>query len=189
MFCPQCGNQNPDGTAFCSQCGAAMTTSGVQSDFNAGQPSFGAGDPSVNAQPTYFPNGENLVFTPVKKSNNKLIPIIAGVCVVVAAFLIILFNVILPGSGMEGKLRHKWSVTESGVTVSFDFKNSQVSMFGASFDMDWKLISDDRLKITMSMLGMEQSMEYSFSISSDGKTLTLAPEDSPSETLDLMRDD
>lgn len=25
MFCPKCGNQNPDGAAFCGSCGSALT--------------------------------------------------------------------------------------------------------------------------------------------------------------------
>ena len=25
MFCPQCGNQLPDGSAFCSNCGSQLT--------------------------------------------------------------------------------------------------------------------------------------------------------------------
>ncbi|HEY6253647.1 MAG TPA: zinc-ribbon domain-containing protein, partial [Candidatus Angelobacter sp.] len=27
MFCIQCGTQNPDGSAFCSQCGSAVPVS------------------------------------------------------------------------------------------------------------------------------------------------------------------
>ena len=29
MFCTQCGHQNPDGSRFCSRCGAALTRAGA----------------------------------------------------------------------------------------------------------------------------------------------------------------
>ena len=30
MFCTQCGHQNPDGSRFCSRCGAALTRAGTE---------------------------------------------------------------------------------------------------------------------------------------------------------------
>lgn len=231
MFCPNCGAQNPDTSAFCDQCGASLTAQPTQTEQTATpveaaqptptpvelgkpaeaqpmqpatptlepmqptQPGFGAaqqpqqfqqpvGDPSGFAAPAYAQTA-----TATKKVNPVPI-IISAVSVVVVAFLVVLFVVIIPNnSGIKGKLRHKWSVTESGITVTYDFKKSELSSFGISFPFSWHVEGEDRLTIEMSMLGMTESSEYIFSISDDGRTLTLADVDYPSSKLILTRAD
>ena len=174
MLCPNCGAQNPDTSAFCEKCGSPLSAQPMGQPM--GQPAYAA---PVYSQPV------------AKKS--KTVPIVIGVCAAaVAAFLVILFTVILPAAGgIEGKLKHKWTATDAatGITVTYDFKNDVVSTFGIEIPITWELKGDDRLTVEMSMLGTTQSMEYIFSLSSNGKTLTLAEASSPSDTQDFQRAD
>ena len=48
MFCPNCGNQIPDGSAFCPQCGYNFNVGNNQ--FNTGNNQFNAGNNQFNAQ-------------------------------------------------------------------------------------------------------------------------------------------
>lgn len=154
-----------------------------QQSFDAQQQQFGAQQPGY-AAPVY---GQQ---TAVKKKP-PVVPIVIGVCAAaVVAFLIVLFTVIIPNnSGIRGKLRHKWSATESGITVIYDFKKNEVSSYGLSFPIEWEVKGEDRLKVEMSLLGQSQSDEYVFSISSDGRTLTLSDPDYPTQKTTWMRAD
>lgn len=203
-FCTKCGAQNPDTSAFCEQCGSplsAQPTQPVQAEpvqsaqpVQPMQPSFGQQpqqfqQPPFGQQPAY---AAPVYSQPVAKKS-KTVPIVIGACaVVVAAFLVILFTVIIPGSSVTGKLKHKWTYTENGASVTYDLKENTLSMLGLlSVPLEWEVKGDNRLSITMtvSMFGETQSEteEYTFSLSSNGKELTLTNTDG--DSLKLYRDD
>lgn len=189
MFCPKCGAQFPDGTQFCPECGASTADQPAPSFDASSQPvqptypqQFGDQQPGY-AAPVY---GQTAV-----KKKPPIVPIIIGVVsAAVVAFLIVLFTVIIPNnSGIKGKLRHKWSATESGITMTYDFKNNEVSVSGMSLPITWEVSGEDHLEVEMSFLGQSQTQEFIFSLSSDGKTLTLTEVGSPSSKVDFKRAD
>lgn len=60
MFCPQCGNNNPDGSAFCSGCGAPLNVNeqpvqeAPQPEYQQPQPEYQAPQPEYQQpQPVY----------------------------------------------------------------------------------------------------------------------------------------
>lgn len=55
MICPKCGSEVPDGSAFCTKCGAAMNA-GAQQGMPQGAPNPQQGAP--NGQPYTAPNGQ-----------------------------------------------------------------------------------------------------------------------------------
>lgn len=197
MFCPKCGAQLPDGTQFCSECGASTESEDQGAAQSVPQPTQPFGAPAQ--QPTYpqqFGDQQPGYAAPVYgqtavKKKVPVVPIIIGVCsAAIVAFLIVLFTVIIPkNSGIEGKLRHKWSATENGITATYDLKNNQVSISGLSLPITWEVIGEDHLKIEMSFLGQSDTQEFIFSLSSDGKTLTLAEVKNPSVKTDFKRSD
>lgn len=227
MFCLNCGEQLPEGTKFCTKCGAPVASQPAPSavDLNkemqsVPQPSqpFGAstqpmGQPGVQphqqfgaqpqqqfgAQPQQFGAQQPAYAAPVygttvaTKKKPPVVPIVIGVCAVaVVAFLIVLFAVIIPNnSGVKGQLRHKWSNNDSGITIIYDFKKSEMSGGGGllTIPFDWELTGDDTLKMEVSMLGQSEDIEYKFSISEDGKTLTLTSVDYPSQKQVFKRAD
>lgn len=237
MFCLNCGEQLPEGTKFCTKCGApvasqpapsavdlnkemqsvpqpsqpfgASTQPMGQSDVQPQQPfgaqpqqfgaqpqQFGAQPQQFGAQPQQFGAQQPVYAAPVYGQpvavKKKVVPLVIGACAAaVVAFLIVLFAVIIPNnSGVKGQLRHKWSYNESGIPIVYDFKKSEVSTGGLiTIPFDWELTGDDSLKMEVSMLGQTEEMEYSFSISADGKTLTLTPKGYSSQKMVMQRAD
>lgn len=143
MFCPKCGAQSPDGSAFCGNCGEIFAAQsqpinqGQPMGQPVGQPQQYGGQPmgqpaQYGAQPAYGqPYGAPRVRTPLDPKKKRAI-IIAGVCAaVLAAFLIVLFAVIIPG-GAKGKLRHKWGILEGGSKSDYlDLKNNTMSSYNS----------------------------------------------------------
>lgn len=179
--------------------GAQPQQFGAQPQQYGAQPQqYGAQPQQYGAQPQQFDAQQPGYAAPVYgqsvavKKKPPVVPIVIGVCAAaVVAFLIVLFTVIIPNnSGIKGKLRHKWSTTEDGVALIYDFKKNEVSTGGIiSLPITWEVTGDDRLKIEMSAFGQSQTEEYIFSISDDGKTLTLAPLDHPNQKGELKRVD
>lgn len=125
MFCPKCGAQCPDGSAFCGNCGEVFTAQ--SQPINQGQPmQYGA--PPAYGQPYGQPYGAPRVRTPLDPKKKQAI-IVASVCAaILAVFLIILFAVIIPGGGVKSKLRHKWNVIEGGSKSNYlDLVNNTIS--------------------------------------------------------------
>ena len=197
MICSKCGAENPDTSAFCEKCGSPLSAQPTQPMQQAqpvqpmdGQQPFG--QQPFGQQPAYAAP----VYQPVTTKKSKTVPIVIGaVAVVVVAFLVVLFVVILPNSGdIKSKLKHKWTYTESGVSMTYDFKENTLSALGMlTLPIEWDVKGDDRLVITttVSMFGETQSQteEFIFSLSSNGKELTLKDPDSPSDSMTMKRDD
>ncbi len=151
------------------------------------QPSFAQqpfGQPTANPMPDY---GQPVV--PLKKS--KKTPIIIASCIgaVVVAFIIVLFTVIIPNSGFSGKLKHKWEVSQNGVSMIFDFKESTASVSGISVPFTWENTGDNRIELTISLMGQSSSQEFDVSFSSDGKSMTLTQVDDLSSAQTFTRVD
>ena len=192
MICPKCGAQNPDTSTFCEQCGSALSEQSAQPMTQPMQPDAGQQPQPFGEQPAYAAP----VYSPVTTKKSKTVPIVIGICVaVVAVVLVLLFTVILPNAGgIKGKLKHKWTYTESGVSMTYDFKENTLSALGMlTLPIEWDLKGEDRITITMtvSMFGETQTdtEEYLFSLSSNGKELTLKDPDNPSDSMTLKRDD
>ncbi len=179
------GTQNQAGqSSFAGQMG--QPTFGGQPS----QPSFGGQQAQpmqspFGAQPdggSYIPPQTYAPVVPVKRSKA---PIIIGVCVaVIAVFLILLFTVILPNVG--GGLEHKWTASENGVTMTFDFKNNTISSNGVSLPIEWKDEGGGRLSVTMTILGISSDPEY-FTYELNGNKLILTDEDG--DPVEFTRDD
>lgn len=152
---------------------------GVQQSGFGSQPAFGS------AQPSYIPPSNYAPVTPVKKSKT---PIIIACCAAFVAIAAVVFFVFIFPNLNRGPLEHKWSVTESGVTMTYDLKNNTMTALGVSMPIEWKTEGDDRLSITMSFMGMSETQYFTYSLSSDGKTLTLTA-DEGGIPIDFKRDD
>ena len=163
MLCTDCGAQNPDNAKFCLQCGKPLS-----------------GEQAFNAAPTFGTSGANFeppsAYVPVTKlKRSRKVPIIiVGCAAVIAVFLIVLFNVTLPNTGLSGKIRHRWLCSDGAVDTYYDFKNNSISADnGISMSFDWKPTGDDRVSITMNLFGITATLEYDVSFSDDGRTMTM----------------
>lgn len=78
MNCPNCGNQLPDGTTFCTSCGTPL---------GAQQPVQSPSDALFNAEPAYTP-------APAKKGKGSVIGIIIGVIALLAIAFVVAFFVL-----------------------------------------------------------------------------------------------
>ncbi len=157
----------------------------MQPNAGAQQPGFGSQPTFGSAQPSYIPPSNYASVTPVKKSKT---PIIIACCAAFVAIAAVVFFVFIFPNLNRGPLEHKWSVTESGVTMTYDFKNNTMTALGVSMPIEWKAEGDDRLSITMSFMGMSETQNFTYSLSSDGKTLTLTA-DEGGIPIDFKRDD
>lgn len=205
MFCPNCGAQIPDGAQSCMQCGKSISpnTQPMQSQDvipqpaqtqsmqtqpiqpQPMQPNSGAQQQGFgSAQPSYIPPSNYAPVTPIKKSNKK--PIIIACCAAVVVVAAVLFFVLIFPNLNRGPLEHKWSATENGFTVSYDFKNNKMSALGMEIPFEWK-DEGNRISMTVEMLGISQTQYLTYVLSSDGKTLTLTDEDGV--TTDFTRVD
>ncbi len=217
MFCPKCGTQLPDGSQFCSECGASIEQPSAQIPQPAVQPAqpvqpeqpaqtFGAQptyqqqqfgeQPQFGAQPAY---AAPVYGQPAVKKKVPVVPIVCGVVgAAIVAFLIVLFVVIIPNNtGVKGKLRHEWLYDDEDIII--DLKHNKVkpadnSLSGLtgidiSFPLSWSVDGEDRLTVSMSMMGVSDEEEYLISFSADGKTLTLADPDYPSYKITWTRVD
>ena len=89
MFCPNCGNQLPDGSKFCGNCGAQIAQAAQQPEAQS-QPAY---------QPAYAAAGAGGAVARVR--NGKAKWFILGGAVVVIAVVVILI-VVLAGGGKGG---------------------------------------------------------------------------------------
>lgn len=140
MFCPKCGAQSPDGSAFCGNCGEifAPQSQPINQGQPMAQPQYGGqpmGQPAqYGAQPAYGqPYGAPKVRTPLDPKKKQAIIIASACAAVLAVFLVLLFAVIIPSGGAKGKLRYRWSVIEGGSSSGSDYidlKSNTVSSYG-----------------------------------------------------------
>ena len=80
MRCPVCSSEIPDGSWFCTECGAAMP------------------EAPIPAKPTPAPVQEAVPEPPAKKKSYKLVAIIAAAAVIVILAVVIL-ALVLAGKG------------------------------------------------------------------------------------------
>lgn len=182
MFCPNCGTPITDGTRFCTQCGFDVTSEAAQPS----QPMY-----QQPSQPTYqqppqptYQQPMNEGYAPsynanvAVKTKSKAVPIIIiSAAVVVVAFLIVLFTVIIPNSGLSRKIKHKWAQESDGMTVIWDYNDSVMyleSLESLRFPFKWEL-NGDHLTLSMesSLIDIDEKGEFTVSFSNDGKTMTL----------------
>lgn len=153
----------------------AAQTQSMQPNASAQQSGFGSQPTFSSVQPSYIPPSNYVPVTPLKKS--KKTPIIIACCAAVVAIAAIVFFVFIFPKFGGASLAHKWSVTESGITMTYDFKGNTISIGEISMPIEWKDEGNGRLSITMSFMGMSETQYFTYSLSSDGKTLTLTDEE------------
>lgn len=150
------------------------------------QPNYG--QPQYGVQPNI----------PVKKSNAPVV--VGAICAaVLAAFLVVLFVVIIPNAksddvvsntpSLESRLTHKWSYTEDGVTGTYDFKNNLISVEGFSLNMNWKVTGSNTISITTTFMGSSETINFKVEFGSGDRTLTLTPTDNSDNAVTFKRAD
>ncbi|MDE7229755.1 MAG: zinc ribbon domain-containing protein [Oscillospiraceae bacterium] len=192
MFCPKCGENNPDGARFCGKCGGELLVQQQQPYPNMGQQQYpGTGQQQYpgTGQQQYpgmgqqqYPGAGQPIYAgytqmpPKKRSAAVPIAIICGAAAAVAVFLVLLFTVILPsqpnettGQSIESRLNHRWEYTLGSYTDIIDFRNNTVEVNGAVTPITWELKGDDIFVVTSPYT----TVEFSFSISSDGREMTV----------------
>ena len=93
MFCPECGERNPEGAAFCAQCGANLTriNAGAQAapSMQTNQSDYGQQSTPQNAS-TPMNNGQVYYQQAIRPRNNGiLIPILIVAAVAIIAIVVI----------------------------------------------------------------------------------------------------
>lgn len=177
MICPKCGAQNVDGSKFCQNCGevfAAQPTQPMQ-QAQPMQQQYQQTPPMQGqpmGQPMYAAPVYGQPMAPAKKKTGLIVGISVA-AVVVAAVLIVLFVVILPNTGLKGKIRHRWTVSDGGVSVVYDFKKNEVDMDIMTIPFEWSVSGDNRVTITVSLLGQSESEDFIVSFSNGDKTMTM----------------
>ena len=167
---------------------AGQPSFGAQPGLSAGQSGLSAGQ-SVQSPFGTQPDGGSYIppqtYAPVVPAKRSKAPIIIGVYVaVVAVFLILLFTVIIPNIG-GGGLAHRWTATENGVTIAYDFKDNKLEASGMSVPIEWEE-KDGKITVSIVVLGVPTPMDtYSYELS--GRTLTLT--DKNGDSVDLTRSD
>ncbi|MDE6731551.1 MAG: zinc-ribbon domain-containing protein, partial [Oscillospiraceae bacterium] len=180
MFCTKCGTQNPDGAAFCVKCGTQLAASAPVELQSGKQPI---------SQP--LPDGAQ----PAKKS--KTMPMIIGICgALLAAFLVVLFTVILPKTTVKGKLRHSWTREDGSYTETYDFAHNEYRYgygdFRVANGLGWSVDGDVLLIITYPFADMPdvtRTTSYKVSFGSEDRVVTLTNVDDPANVLTFTRDD
>ena len=119
MFCPECGNQVPDGTKFCPSCGNAF------GDASAPAPAGGAAQPAAPQGVAYTPVAPA---APAKGANKGLIIGLAVVAVAIVAAIVFGLVSCMGGTNYVGT----W---EGSATIE--------EYAGMDFDCTLKLNDDD----------------------------------------------
>ncbi len=192
MFCSKCGTQNPDGSLFCSSCGASLSEVPVSQPVQTQQAEF------MQTQPVFPPQyGQQITGQPqqaaVKPPMNKkkrMIVIIFACSAVLAAFLIVLFTVIIPANTPRGKLKHVWRGTYQGNSITLDLKNNVItddSMYTLS---DWQvsgnLLTISRTRTTNTNQMKTETAVFVYSLSGSNLSLWDAGDYSPLDNPDIM---
>ena len=100
MFCPNCGTQNPDGTSYCSNCGAPLAANANPASAPAPVPAPAPAPipvapvapvaPAPQPAPSYTPNQQPITAIPPQTNGTN------GLCI--AGFIISLVSIVLGGS-------------------------------------------------------------------------------------------
>lgn len=192
MFCSKCGTQNPDGGMFCAGCGAALTDNNAAQQAQQVQPA----QPAQQAQPTQF--DRQMTAQPfsaaVKPASNKkknMIIIFSACGAVLAAFLIVLFTVIIPANTPRGKLRHIWQGTYgTGATMMLDLKNNTIADDKVYQITNWQvngnLLTINCTYTTSSNQLKTENGSFIYSLSGDRLSLWYVEDYSPMETPDII---
>lgn len=127
----------------------------------------------------------------------KIVPIIIGFCgALLAAFLVVLFTVILPKPTLKGKLKHSWTREDGSYTETYDFAHSEYRYgygdFRVANGFDWS-VDGDILSITTypfaDMPDVTRTTSYKVSFGSDDRVITLTNIDDPTDALTFTRED
>lgn len=104
MFCKNCGNQIPDGVAFCNNCGAAAAEAPAQAPVAAA--------PVVEQAPAAQYVAPQYAAPAPQKSNGKMIGIIIAAVAAVAAIVVVLVLVLGGGSGSPEAVAEKYIIAQ-----------------------------------------------------------------------------
>lgn len=152
----------------------------MDNNFNMQQDNMGA----PMQQPMYQQPVYHTMPVQPKKKTGLIIGIISGVVALIAIIAVVLVLVLSGGDDLVGK----WTYTEEGQTMMFEFKDDNTGSMGTmgfTFNVDKWERDGDKLNITMSLFG--QSSTETFTIKKlEGDTLVLANDE---EEITLTRAD
>lgn len=185
MVCPKCGTQNPDGGAFCTNCGTPLQTAAPQQappqQYNAPPAQYNAPQQQYNAPAQYNAGYQTQVMAP-KKANYKVIGIAAIAVVVVIAVIIVLLMV-KGGGGGKNPLIGVWEFTDSGATMTLTFKTNgtvesdidgDVSSVDYKVDGDQIIVTDeDGYESTATFKIVKEGGKTALELTIEGETNTL----------------
>lgn len=115
--CVKCGSTLPDGTKFCTSCGAKVI----------GSPMAPANDNS-QMPPVQSYKNTSMPPQPPKKSNKKLIAIILAIVIAVVVIVAVLVVVFGSGGGFgsdESKFVGTWEYSVMGMSVQYKFNSDK----------------------------------------------------------------
>lgn len=175
--CIKCGASLPDGTKFCTSCGAKVIDSPVppSNEINQNQANDASQMPPVQSyQNTQMPQ------QPPKKSNMKLIAIILAVVVAVVVIVAVLI-VVFGGAGIgseESKFVGTWEYSVMGMSVQYKFnsdKSLEVGTMGQLAKVGTWKVENGKLVLSADsqMTGSVSAGTYDYSFSNNGNSLTL----------------
>lgn len=186
MYCTSCGADNPNGSVFCSVCGARMGSEAQTSQQPYGQPPYG--------QPPYDqPYGQQPYGQPPKKAKSKAVWFIAGGAVLLIAIALVLIFVVFPGGtkttggDADGLL--------SGSTMQAEFFNDGAEVFSNALSgmggIDAKRLTGEPFDIDMKLRAEVSGfpVEIKASAAYDEEKLGMLAEAAGQEMVLLLDDD
>jgi flagellar basal body-associated protein FliL len=196
MFCPNCGTQNADGSAFCANCGAPLSA-GIPPSQPTPPPPPPAGNtgyyaPQGYQQPTqtgYYPQpgyGQTTVMAPPKKSKNTVIGIIVVVGLVLVAALVLFLVFGLGGNPLLGSWtgddgsgnEFTFTFNKNGTfTAENDYQNieGKYKIHGNKCDLT-DVSGSDTDNITVTFKTGKENGKQVLDMTFEGETLTLYKE-------------
>ncbi len=186
MYCTSCGADNPEGSVFCSVCGARMQSEAQTSQQQYGQPPYGL-------SPYGQPYGQQPYGQPPKKAKSKAVWFIAGGAVLLVAIALVLIFVVFPGGPKTADGSRDGVL--AGSTLQAEFFNDGAEVFSNAFSgmggVDTKRLMGEPFDIDMKLRAEVSGfpVEIKASATYDEEKLGMLAETMGQEIVLLLDDD